>query len=102
MYITYEQVIHETQKTLKGLKKFLGIHAPFSEHYSPLSLKGWFFGMGTVGGDKSDKIVSGKIIRQSSRPSISLPEEIVSGCSKRYEKAHATLQKYCSSINDYI
>jgi hypothetical protein len=99
LYLTYEQLISDTQATFKSLKSFLDIQSSFSDDYTPLSSKGIFGLFGFVGDPVSKKITSGKIIRKKS-PKISLPSEILTECLESYQNANATLSKYCRCIGE--
>jgi hypothetical protein len=96
LYLTYEQLISDTQTTLNSLKNFLGTQDCFSEKYTPLSSKG-IFGLGAVGDTVSKNIISGKVVKKAS-PKISLPKEISKECLESYQSANATLLKYCRCI----
>ncbi len=98
LYVTYEQLVSDTQKTFNSFQQFLDLQGSFSENYSPLPLKG-FLGTGGVGDPVSKKITSGKIIRKPS-PKISLPKEVAKECLESYQRAEATLSKYCRCIGD--
>ncbi len=97
LYLTYEQLISDTQTTLNSLKNFLDTQYSFSEEYTPLSSKSLFGGM--VGDTVSKKISAGKIIRKPS-PKISLPKEVAKECLESYQRAEATLSKYCRCIGE--
>lgn len=102
MYISYEQLLYDTQKVFKSLKKFLKTEFFFSESYSPIPIEGVQNLIGSVAGDiYSEKIMLGKIIRQPSKL-ISLPSEIVEGCQESYSNAQMNLQKYCRCVDDYV
>ncbi len=98
LYLTYEQLISDTQTTLSSLKSFLDTQYSFSEKYTPLSSKG-LFGLGAVGDPVSKKITSGRIVKKAS-PKISLPKEISKECLESYQSANATLSKYCRCIGE--
>ena len=92
LYLTYNQLIFETQKVFENFKQFLDIKTDFSENYLPLPVK-----VG-IGDPVSKKITSGKIIRKPS-PKILLPQETLQECLESYQNANATFLKYCRSIN---
>jgi len=96
LYITYEQLVNDTQTTLNGLKSFFGTQYSFSKEYTPLSSKG-LFGLGAVGDTVSKKITSGTIITKPSQK-MSLPPEIYQKCLESYQNTNAILLKYCRCI----
>jgi hypothetical protein len=99
LYINYEQLISNIQTVFDSLTSFLGIQSSFSEEYSPLSSKGLFGIFGAVGDPVSQKIISGKIVKNPS-PKILLPPEISQECWEAYQSANATLSKYCRCIGE--
>ncbi|BAP55937.1 nucleoside triphosphate hydrolase superfamily protein [Thioploca ingrica] len=51
IYISYKQLVYDTQKVFEGLKKFLKTEFSFSENYSPIPIEGVQNVIGSVAGD---------------------------------------------------
>ncbi|MFO8040884.1 MAG: hypothetical protein R6U67_15720 [Sodalinema sp.] len=92
LWVTYEQLLHQTQPVLTCLKQFLETDSGFSEQYQLLKTTGK---KGV--GDSQAKIKSGKIIRDSNAPIVSLPPDIGEEAEAIYQQTCQNLSTYCTA-----
>lgn len=92
-FLTYEELLDNTEYSLIALTDFLQLSAPLNEKYSVLRTSGW----GTFG-DWSENIKAGKIVRQKRSHSFALSEQSVKNARQAHEKAVLFLRKHCANI----
>ncbi|MFP4318758.1 MAG: sulfotransferase [Phormidium sp.] len=92
LWVTYEQLLHQTPSVLSHLKQFLSTDSGFSEQYQLLKTTGK---KGV--GDSQAKIKSGKIIRPSTPSLASLPPDISKDAEAVYQNTYQKLSNYCTA-----
>lgn len=93
LFLTYEQLLEQTDSVFKALKNFLGTRENFSEEYQVLRTTG----MRGIG-DPSEKIKSGRIIRNSSHSPTRIPSDLVDRGNHRFDRCCQTLTEYCQIV----
>jgi len=94
LFITYEEILHQTNSFLPRIQKFLGTKAEFFEEYEVLSTTGR-----RGFGDSSENIKAGKILRQTQSVSQSISQATIAEGMKSFEQCHQILSEYCSTID---
>ncbi len=94
LFLTHNQLIHETDKTLKWLQNFLKTSEEFSENYQVLKTTG----KRNVG-DFKENIRSGRIIRKSRDININISQESLEKTLACYEKYRLELSHKCTIID---
>ncbi len=97
LFITHEQVLNETESTLKTLQNFLETEQPFSEEYEITSTTG----KKNVG-DYKGNIKAGKIIRKKRELNYDINPELVATSQSNYQDCCEKLEKLCTTINTRI
>lgn len=92
LWLTYEQLLNQTQPVLSSFQGFLGTKVQFSEQYKLLKSTGkrWV-------GDSNEKIKTGKIIRHSTPCDYSLFKGVETEANAIYQNTCQRLQTFCSS-----
>jgi hypothetical protein len=80
-FVTYEQLVSETEAALRSLTTFLELPEPLKEEYDLLWSTGRF-GLG----DPSEKIRAGRIMRTESRPATNFGEAYLSRAAEAYRR----------------
>jgi hypothetical protein len=94
LFLTYDQLLHQTRKTFRLLESFLKLREPLFEQYQVLPTTGR---KGV--GDISQYILKGSIIRKSSKADdASVSKEAVRKSLDAFERCYATLHKKCLSL----
>lgn len=93
LFITYEQVLNQSQLVFQTLQDFLGTKIGFSEEYQVLQTTG-IRGIG----DSSENIKAGRIIRQKRDLEISISPELQEQADQSFEKSYQILFHYCQTI----
>lgn len=88
---SYTELIEDTDCVFVKLKKFLSLESNFQENYQLLKTTG-IKGIGDI----SDRIKSGKIVRNINSPTDNIPAEIINSAEKEYVQYVDCLQQYCS------
>ncbi len=92
-FITYDQLLNNTEQALRSLQIFLGVKKGFSEHYKILSTTG---DRGV--GDSSEKIKTGRIIRDNPKLEQSISPELLEQGIQAFNQCCKTLLEYCQTI----
>ena len=92
-FVTYDQLLDNTELVFESLQNFLGIEKGFSEHYEVLSITG---NRGV--GDSSDNIKTGRIIRDNKRTENLMSPELFEQGVQAFNQCQATLSEYCQTI----
>jgi len=97
LFISHDQLIHQSDKTFAALQNFLEVSHPFTEEYEILPTTGKKFV-----GDSSKKIKQGRIVRDSSssqHKDIEIPRELLDKAVQAYDQCCATLNQYCRALD---
>ncbi|ACB53776.1 unknown [Crocosphaera subtropica ATCC 51142] len=94
LFLTHNQLIHETDKTLKSLQSFLKTTEIFSENYEVLNTTG----KRNVG-DFKENIRSGRIIRKNREINIDISQESLQEAMDAYGKYQLELSQTCTIID---
>ncbi|MCC5896654.1 MAG: sulfotransferase domain-containing protein [Phormidium sp. BM_Day4_Bin.17] len=91
LWVTYEQLLNQTQPVLNRFQEFLGTKTEFSEQYKLLKTTGkrWV-------GDSNEKIKTGKIIRHPTTSDHALSNDIEAEANAIYQNTCQRLQTFCS------
>ncbi|MEA5534300.1 sulfotransferase family protein [Crocosphaera sp. XPORK-15E] len=92
-FITYEQLINQSDLVLNSLKFFLETQDSFSEQYETLKTTG----MRGIG-DSSENIKAGHIIRNRKQSDIKISSELVEKATYSFRQCFTTLSTHCSTI----
>jgi hypothetical protein len=95
LFLTYDQIIDNTDSVFKVLKRFLDVKHDFSESYNVASANER---LGV--GDHSDIIKAGRIIRNVQRKPITLSAKIKQKTKKIFQGCKKTFGKYCTVIGN--
>jgi hypothetical protein len=80
-FTTYQDILHDTDEVFQGVETFLHLEHPLSEKYQMTTKRG---------GDQSDNLASGKIIRDKKKQSdIVISPEILEKANVSYQNALA-------------
>ncbi len=90
LFITYNQLLNDSDLVFDTLKTFLQTKASFSEQYQVLKTTG----MKGVG-DSSENIQSGQIIRNARKLNTTVSQELVDKGKKSFDHCCKTLSQYC-------
>jgi len=94
LYITYEQILYQTDKVFAVMRDFLGLRHALSERYDVTPK----MHMGGIG-DWLANIKSGRIIRgHTTSPETHMPPEILDHAATAYESCSSVLRRYCRSL----
>ncbi len=83
-FLTYDDLVHRTEPTLRSLKRFLGLDAPLSEQYRSFDFTGHR-------GDPSDRIRAGRILRNLPRRAVRVHRDLLERAESAYETCLRTL-----------
>lgn len=89
--LTYGELIDDTEQTLSGLVRFLGLEHGLSDRYRVLPFTGRH-------GDPSERIRSGRIIRDAPPRALTLEPLVRERLSRAYADCRATLQTHCGLL----
>lgn len=92
-FLTYSNIINQSEDTLRAIQNFLGLRMPLSEHYQ-LTRKTGMKGIG----DSSENIKAGKILRHLQSPDFLLSEENARIGTDSFERGCNVLSQYCQTI----
>ena len=92
-FLTHDQLLHNTELVFKSLQNFLSVQQPFSEEYKILPTTGMKFI-----GDQSEKIKSGRIIRDYQTIETSIEPAIIEKGMQVFNKCINTLLDHCQTI----
>ncbi len=93
LFITYEQLLHQTPEVFRILQEFLRTQHAFSETYQVLQTTGK---RGV--GDPSEKIKQGVIVRNSPPSEQEVSLDWTKSCREDYERCYAVLSEYSTGI----
>lgn len=80
-FIAYQDILHDTDKVFQGVEEFLKLKQPLTEDYQMTTKRG---------GDQSDNLASGKIIRDKKKQTdIVISPEILEKANVSFNKALA-------------
>jgi hypothetical protein len=92
-FITYDQLVNQTQSVFHLLQNFLELDTPFSEQYKLLPTTG-VRGIG----DPSEVIKSGQILRSRSIDQVEMRTDLLAPANEAFQQCLKTLQERCSII----
>ncbi|TVR05719.1 MAG: sulfotransferase family protein [Phormidium sp. GEM2.Bin31] len=92
LWLTYDQLLHQTQTVLSKFKAFLETDLEFSEHYQIMKTTGK---KGV--GDSRGKIKAGTIVRNRPTSEIHLSPDIKAEAEAVYQNTHQRLLSFCTS-----
>lgn len=95
LFITYNQLLENTNASLLHLQTFLNTKQAFSEEYSILKTTG----KKNIG-DYKGNIQAGKIIRTQRNINIEIDSEIINKAQSDYNKCVEILSQYCQVITN--
>lgn len=85
-FLTHHQLIHASASTLHGLTEFLGLQSPLKETYEPTATTGqWGWG------DTTERIWSGKIVREHDQSESSLGAQTERKAEEAYRETVTVL-----------
>ena len=92
-FVTYQQIVHETESVLCALKNFLETKHEFSEQYLIQKTTGqpWI-------GDPVGHIKAGKIVREARPLETHVSPEVIERARQEFERAVQELLIYCTTI----
>ncbi|MGB3509384.1 MAG: sulfotransferase [Microcoleaceae cyanobacterium] len=93
-FLTYNNLINQTEDTLQALQNFLGLQMPLSENYQ-LTPKTGMKGIG----DSSENIKAGKILRRPQSSNFVLSEESSQVGTIVFERCCNILSQCCQKID---
>ncbi|MDY6782651.1 MAG: sulfotransferase [Cyanobacteriota bacterium] len=96
LFITYEQLLNQSNLVFEGLQKLLNTQNPFSEEYQILKTTG----MKSVG-DSKGNIKAGRIVREKRKIAVDIEPELADLGIQSFEQCSQTLSKYCQTISTY-
>ena len=89
-FLTYNQLLNNTDSVLTGLKQFLELKVPLQETYDLLPTTGK-----SKYGDWSENIKSGRILGLPKDRSLEISRESIAPAIEAYHRCCKTLKKYC-------
>jgi hypothetical protein len=92
-FLTYDQLLNETDTVLTGLSQYLKLDPPLDDTYDLLPTTGK-----SSYGDWSENIKSGKIVKLPGDHSIKIPDESIAPAAAAYNRCRMTLKTYCTHI----
>ena len=92
-FLTYNQLLENTNSCLLALQKFLNVKEKLSEEYQILSTTG----KENIG-DYKGNIKAGKIVRNQRKINIEIDKEILEKANKYYQESVHNLSQYCQKI----
>lgn len=93
LFITHDQILHQSSSVFESLQNHLQTRVGFSEEYKVLKTTG------TRGiGDSSENIKAGRIIKQARKLEIPLSDRVVDKARSAFDRCHETLSNYCQCI----
>jgi hypothetical protein len=93
LFITYDQLVNQTDLVLSALQDFLETKEGFSEQYQVLKTTG----MRGVG-DSSKNIQVGRIIKNSRKLEIEVSEVLVEKARQAFNQSCQILSEYCQTV----
>ncbi|AFZ47103.1 hypothetical protein Cyast_1136 [Cyanobacterium stanieri PCC 7202] len=97
LFITYEQIIDQSQSVLDKLQNYLNTKEEFSEQYQVTRITG-LKGIG----DSSSNIKSGKIIKKSPSKQMEIDHDSLNRAIASFSQTSETLSQYCQTIKDNL
>ena len=95
LFVTYDQLINETDLTFKALKNLLGTRSQFSEEYA-VNKKTGVAGIG----DPTEKIKAGRIVRNPRKLENTISIKSAEKGIKQFNNTCSTLSEYCSCLKN--
>ncbi|NMG60086.1 sulfotransferase family protein [Geitlerinema sp. P-1104] len=92
LWLTYDQILDETETVFNQLHAFLGTDSGFSEQYQIMKTTGQ---KGV--GDSHGKIKSGTIIRNKPTSQVHLPQDIQAEAEDLYQSTYDRLYNFCTA-----
>jgi hypothetical protein len=93
LFITYEQLLNQSNLVFEILQKFLETQNAFSEEYKILKTTG----LKSVG-DSQGNIKAGRIVREKREIPVDIVSELTDSGSQAFTNCYQTLSKYCQTI----
>ncbi len=94
LFITHEQLIHQTQPVFDLLQDFLQVEDPFTEEYQILNTTGMKYV-----GDTSENIKAGRILRTPKQQKVEIAAEVMEPAIAAFNQCQTTLNHLCQTIN---
>jgi len=94
-FLTYSDLVGNTNPTLQSLQRFLGLDTGFSENYQ-------VFGFTGRRGDPSENARRGRIVRDIPRRQSNLPPEVLVRTRHLYDDCRRVLEKHCKSNSSLL
>ena len=94
-FLTYDQLINQTDAVLSALQDFLRTEQKFAGNYQVTNITGR-----RHLGDFKEKIRSGKIIRKPREIDISICSDLVEKEIEHYNNCYSQLSQFCKTIGD--
>ena len=91
IFLTYDDLILNTEATLLALQSFLGLSTRLSEEYRLFDFTG-------ARGDPSPHIMSGRILRQRAEHQIDLDRKVLDRLRKVYADCEVAMRSACTSM----
>ncbi|MBM3284240.1 MAG: sulfotransferase [Candidatus Aminicenantes bacterium] len=92
-FLTYDQLLEDTNAVFSGLQRFLGLKVPLEETYRLLPTTGI-----SLYGDWSENIKSGRILRPPKDRPIIIPEKAMAPALEAYLRCSRTLRNHCTHL----
>ena len=93
-FLTYSDLVLNTEATLRALQSFLGLSTRLTEEYRLFDFTG-------SQGDPSPHIMSGRILHQRAGYQIDLDRKVLEQLLEAYHNCQVAMRSACSSICDY-
>jgi hypothetical protein len=97
LFVTNEQLVDQTELSLKKLQDFLELKLPLSESYKVSPATGMY-----GRGDISNFIKSGRIVRDRKKSNIEIPQVFFEKGKQAFEQCCNTLSQYCTVIDEEV
>jgi hypothetical protein len=94
LFITHEQVVHQSPTVFRSLQDHLQTKTGFSEEYKVLKTTGK---RGV--GDSSENIKAGRIVKKERKLEIPISDPVLDKARAAFDRCYETLADYCDAIS---